>query len=778
MELFYIGKSQGVKMNKMHGLYTLISENVFKFFGLLMFMGLLMPQMNAKSVDLLAGKKTVMLGDSITQNGTYINFLTYHLNKVHPDKDFDIYGLGLSSETLSGLSEERHAGGRFPRPVLFERLDRLFKRIQPQVVISCYGINDGIYQPLDEERFNAFKKGVQKLIDKCKAEKVDHIFLVTPPIYDFTPKKKDDFNYDSVMTAYAKWLNTIDQPNVYVIDLHTKMRQHRDTHKKVLSRDKVHPGDEGHLLMATSILNHFNVEPTEQSTFEIKADKMYGYVADKNKLRSSNWMKHIGYTREREYKPRALGGVEIEAAKIQRKMDIQRGRLTSSIFPLKADLPETFADNAVFQQGMPYPIFGSVRAGAEIIVSFNGQTKTTKADDKGNWKVLLDPLTATKLKSVNEVPKGHKLTIVSKIDGKEETVEFKNIVIGEVWLCAGQSNMAGRIKTNKTRHYPENTLELAKYPGLRQLKGGQWEICSPETAPNFSKVTFFFSRRVYQGVLIPVGVITRAVGGSNIESWLNQKPYETGGNYVKLITPLIGYGLGGAIWYQGESNEKDKREYHPKLKSLITGWRKVWGQGDFPVHYVQLPGLRNSTKDNPAGGDGRAEIRRAYVETLAVKNTGLAVTIDIGTPGEHPPNKYDTGDRLARSVLNKVYEMKEVTACPLYKEHIVEGDKVRIKFTDVPKGLMVAKKEWFPLPTPTPDKKIDWLSIQDKSGEWFWADAKIDGSDLIVFSEKVKEPIAVRYAYTAQPLGHLLYNKDGMPVGPFSTCGYDAKVKK
>ena len=279
-----------------------------------------------------------------------------------------------------------------------------------------------------------------------------------------------------------------------------------------------------------------------------------------------------------------------------------------------------------------------------------------------------------------------------------------------------------------------------------------------------------------------MGVITTAVGGSNIESWLNQPPYSTGGNYQKLLEPHVGYGIRGAIWYQGESNEKDGRDYAPKLKSLITGWRKAWGQGDFPVHYVQLPGIRNSVRDNPAGGDGRAEIREAYTATLELPNTGMAVTLDIGTPGEHPPNKYDTGVRLARSVLKTVYGVKGVTACPLYQSHKVEGTAIRVSFSDdAVGGLVIAQKaralpDGFLPPKPVADGKLQWLSIQAQDGTWHWAEGKIEGAELIVSAKGVADPIAVRYAYTTQPTGPLLYNKDSMPVGPFTTCGYGERA--
>ncbi len=446
---------------------------------------------------------------------------------------------------------------------------------------------------------------------------------------------------------------------------------------------------------------------------------------------------------------------------------------------LQAQCDAPFRDNAILQQKMKLPVWGKSLPGAKVTVSFNGQIQTTTADDHGKWRMVLDPMDAVKLKSVNDSPTGKSMTIVCDKNGKKATKEIKNLVLGDVWLCAGQSNMAGSIRTNKTRHHPQDTVEKANYPALRQYRSGrdaEWIVCSTETVKDFKKVAFFFGRRLQSDALVPVGLVTAAVGGSKIETWLNQKPYETGKNYLKLLEPIVGYGLRGAIWYQGESNEKDRRRYEPKLKSLITGWRKAWGQGDFPVYYVQLPGIGVSTLDNPAGGDGRAEIRQAYVETLALKNTGLAVTIDVGAKGEHPPNKYDTGVRLARIALQETYGFSKIAACPLYKSHVIEGRSIRVSFSQSENGLMIAQKEGFSPPLPAPTARLQWLSIQAKDGTWHWADGKINGSDLIVSSERVLEPIAVRYAYTQHPCGKLLYNKDGQPVSPFSSIGYGPEL--
>ena len=460
-----------------------------------------------------------------------------------------------------------------------------------------------------------------------------------------------------------------------------------------------------------------------------------------------------------------------------------KGGATEPEPTLKAQLGQPFRDNAVLQQKIKLPIWGRSLPGAVVMVNFNGQSHTTTADDSGQWCLLLKPMDAVILESVHDNPAGKTMTITCTKDGQKAVTGINNLILGDVWFCAGQSNIAGSIRrAGLIKNYPPNSVNDANYPALRNYRADEdtWDVCSPETVVAFSRVAFFFARRVQKDALVPIGIITTAVGGSKIESWLNQAPYPTGNHYETLVQPHVGYGIRGMVWYQGESNEKDKRAYHPKLKSLIEGWREAWGQGEFPVHYVQLPGLKESTTENPAGGDGRAEIRQAYVETLALPNTGMAVTIDIGTPGEHPPNKYDTGIRLARSVLKDVYEMEGMTSSPLYKNHKIEGRSIRIAFTDdAESGLMIAKKgtelpEAYLPPTPTPDANLQWLSIQAQDGSWHWADAKIDGSELIVYAENVKTPIAVRYAYTAQPLGHLLYNMDGIPVGPFTTCGYDA----
>lgn len=277
----------------------------------------------AQNAEALAGKRVVFLGDSNTQAGGYVGFTAYYLDKLYPKANFDIIGLGLASETLSGLSEDGHAGGKFPRPCLFERLGRVLEKAKPEIVFACYGMNDGIYLPPDKERTAAFQKGVTKLIEQCKEAGVKHVYLITPPIYDFAPKG-DAFNYDAVLTEYAKWQAALKVPGVTVIDLHTAMRKAREARTEPFSKDKVHFGDDGHLLVARTVLEALGAKVPKDTVAEVKADPLFKLVDQKRALRSGAWMKHVGYTREATVKPQPLGTTEEDAAKLQEKIDALR----------------------------------------------------------------------------------------------------------------------------------------------------------------------------------------------------------------------------------------------------------------------------------------------------------------------------------------------------------------------------------------------------------------------------------------------------------------------
>lgn len=434
---------------------------------------------------------------------------------------------------------------------------------------------------------------------------------------------------------------------------------------------------------------------------------------------------------------------------------------------LSLELGLPLRDHAVLQRGIDLPIWGKASPGAAVRVVFDAQAKSTVADQDGRWRVELEPLKAVRLTSASDKPEGKTLTVSATHHGQTESIKLNDLVVGDVWLCAGQSNIAGKLKGSGTYQG-----EVADYPGLRHWTpsdAGGWVVCSPQLAGEFKKTAFYFGRDVYREALVPIGLVVTAVGGSNIESWLNQEPYETGKNYKSLVEPIVGMGIRGMVWYQGESNANKAEPYRPLLTALIGGWREAWGQGDFPFYYVQLPGYGEASNEPAGQRAGWPALRQGQLETLAVKNTGMAVTIDIGDKSVHPPNKVDTGKRLARLALYHVYGLKDqAPAGPLYREHRIEGSAVRVRF-DYATGLMLAEKQGLSEPTPTPDKALGCLSLQDKSGAWHPAQGRIENDELVITSDAVTEPVAARYAYLPRPAGPLLYNKDGLPASPFTT---------
>lgn len=433
------------------------------------------------------------------------------------------------------------------------------------------------------------------------------------------------------------------------------------------------------------------------------------------------------------------------------------------------ELALPFRDHMILQRGIDLPIWGTAPAGATVTVMFDSQVKHADADKDGQWRVMLDPLKATKLASANAKPNGKALTVTAKSGDLASAIQLNDLVVGDVWLCAGQSNMAGKLKGQGTYRG-----ELADYPGFRHFTPtdeGGWTLCTPdrEGAGEFKKTAFYFGRDVFKESLIPTALVVAAVGGSRIEPWLNQEPYETGKHYTTFIEPLVGIGIRGMVWYQGESNAgKYEEPYGPKLTALIKGWRNAWDQGDFPAYFVQLPGYgerKNEMRSKP----GWPALRQDQLETLALKNTGMAVTIDIGDKSVHPPNKVDTGKRLARAALYHTYGFKkQFPTGPLFESQKIDGATVRISFKYAD-GLMLAEKQGLAAPTPTPDKTLECLLLQDKAGAWHPAQGKIVDDELVITSKAVAEPIAARYAYFAHPAGPLLYNKDGLPASPFTT---------
>jgi sialate O-acetylesterase len=443
---------------------------------------------------------------------------------------------------------------------------------------------------------------------------------------------------------------------------------------------------------------------------------------------------------------------------------------TVALFALPAaaelKLPAIFSDHMVLQRDIAVPVWGTSQPGDTVTVTFAGQTKTAKAAKDGTWRVALDPLKAS--------TKPQALAVQSTIDNRKSTIQ--DVLVGEVWLCSGQSNMAmavGRAVNAKAES------AAAKLPLIRHIKvaraggggkgkkgkkgptaapkdiRGAWAVCSPQTAGGFSATAFFFGRELHKELKVPVGLINSSVGGTPIEQWTG--PDNAGGLYQSMIAPLVPYAIRGAIWYQGERNAKSNATaYAERLPGLIRGWRKVWGQGEFPFYYVQLPNFK-TPQSKPVEDDGWVLVQEAMLKTLAVPNTGMAVTIDVGDAKNiHPTNKQAVGKRLALWALGKTYE-KDIVCCgPIYKSAARKGSTIVITFDHVGGGL-VAK-----------GGALKGFAIAGADKKFIWADAKIDGETIVVSSPKIKTPAAVRYAWAPNPKCNL-YNKAGLPASPFRT---------
>ncbi len=497
-------------------------------------------------------------------------------------------------------------------------------------------------------------------------------------------------------------------------------------------------------------------------------------------------------------------------------------------------LPNVFGNHMVLQRGLELPVWGWAEPNEKVTVRFAGQEQQATADEDGNWSLKLNPLQENNKGQTLEVQGNNKLAL-------------KNVLVGDVWICSGQSNMEWSVRQALNS---KEEIATAKFPNIRLFNvpghttspyprnnaPGAWGVCSPQSVGGFSAVGYFFGRHLQQETKTPIGLIGTNWGGTRIEPWTppagfrnvselkdlsarvdqfdmttaagratwekyiddvqawTQKArqalasgkalpdlvaspgFRSAGDptaiYNAMVHPLAPFGVRGAIWYQGESNGSEGVSYFHKMKALINGWRTVWNQGDdFPLYFyfVQLANFRQPN-ENPAGGDGWAKLRDAQRQSLTIPNTGMAVIIDIGEANDiHPRNKQDVGTRLAKWALRDVYKQDVVVSGPLYKDIKVEGDKVRILFDHVGSGLMVGEKEGLAPTKEASGSELQRFAIAGKDKKWQWAEAKIDGDSVLVWSDKVASPVAVRYAWSTNPAGANLYNKEGLPASPFRT---------
>ena len=483
-------------------------------------------------------------------------------------------------------------------------------------------------------------------------------------------------------------------------------------------------------------------------------------------------------------------------------------------------LPAVFSDHMVLEQGIKIPVWGWADAGETVTVTLTNRIRKAAAvaDSNGRWEVRLDPLAAGG---------PHTMTVAGK-----NTITVSDILVGEVWVCSGQSNMQMSVRSSADA---EAEIAAARYPNIRLLTVARltadeprtdckaaWVACSPETVPNFSAAGYFFGRHLHKKLGVPIGLINASWGGTRAEAWTSgdtlkadadykvfyerdaqaiagytkakenwektkdeklakwqeaakkakdagkraprrpgppsppTSPHRPSVLYNGMIAPIVPYPIAGAIWYQGESNAGRAYQYRKLFPDMITDWRKHWGQGDFTFLFVQLANFM-ARKDQPVDS-AWAELREAQAMTLALAKTGQAVIIDIGDARDiHPKNKQDVGKRLALAARAIAYGESIVYSGPMYDSMKVEGGKIRLSFKHVGGGLVAEG-----------GGKLTGFAIAGADKKFVWADATIDGKNIVVASKNVAEPVAVRYAWADNPQCNL-YNKEELPASPFRT---------
>ena len=461
--------------------------------------------------------------------------------------------------------------------------------------------------------------------------------------------------------------------------------------------------------------------------------------------------------------------------------------LLSSLNILKAQpkLASLFTDNMVLQQQSAAPIWGWTIPGksVRITTSWDKKTTTTKADANGKWKAFL------------QTPKAGGPYEMTISDG--QPVSLKNVLIGEVWLCSGQSNMEMPMKgfkgqpiigsneailksTNKNiRVYtvPRGATATAQ----ENSKPSEWKEAAPEAISNFSATAYYFGKELYELLNIPIGLINVSYGGSPVESWMDaaslkdypeiklpattdsiKSPNRTPtALYNAMLHPVIGYGIKGIIWYQGESNYERPDQYETLFPAMVKQWRTQWNAPDLPFYftqiapynYAQLPPYYLGGKYNSAY---LRDAQRKAVEKIS--HSGMAVVLDAGEEANiHPTNKKVVGERLALLTLAKTYGLKGFGfESPSYDTLLISNGIAEVKFRNASNWLTSYGKE------------LSLFEIAGKDKIFYPAKAVIYRSSVMVSSPQVKEPVAVRYAFRDFTKAEL-YSTEGLPVSSFRT---------
>lgn len=435
-------------------------------------------------------------------------------------------------------------------------------------------------------------------------------------------------------------------------------------------------------------------------------------------------------------------------------------------------LPAVLGDNMVLQQHASAKLWGWCDPGEKIFVtpSWSHITDSVKGTRDGHW-VLEVPTPAA----------GGPYTI--EIRGSN-IITLKDVLIGEVWVCSGQSNMEmcetwglpdvkaelPTCSNNRIRffHVPRTTAKT-----VQDDCPGRWAACDSNELKTFSAVAYFFGKTLNKELDVPVGLIEASWGGTPAEVWTPEDlingdpalkaagaklvpaegwPYLPGYCYNGMIAPLTSFNIAGALWYQGESNVVTADTYGKLLTTMIGAWRQAWGR-TFPMYYVQIAPYTYGTKDHA----GVLREQQASVQDLG--GTGMVVISDLvnDTTDIHPKDKHDVGIRLANWALAETYHRSGLSyKNPSESGMEVKGDKVTLSFSDAPGGLMVKGKE------------VKTLEVAGEDQVFHPAEGKVAGNKMEVWSKEVKKPVAVRYQFSNAGIGNV-FSKEGLPLAPFRT---------
>ena len=458
----------------------------------------------------------------------------------------------------------------------------------------------------------------------------------------------------------------------------------------------------------------------------------------------------------------------------------------------EVSVPRCFTDNGVLQRGKPICVWGWADPNEEVTVSFNGTSATTVTSQKGNWKVELPAQEASF--------EGKSLVIEGR-----NTLSFSNILVGEVWICGGQSNMEmplnswGQDRLACTEDEINGDYSFIRFnrpnhvissEELNDITTPGWRVCKDGVQKDCTACGFHFAVRLNKELGVPVGLIDSNWGGSNINSWIPDEGWnqvaetveigkelistrsevkdwdKCGGMYNAMLAPWKGYNFRGAIWYQGCTNAGEHEFYYYKQKAMILEWRKVFKNGNFPFYWVQLAPFTAPKEDPNETGDW-PYLRHGQTMCMEVTNTGQAVIIDAGEINDiHPRNKWIVGNRLALWALANTYGKKVSECCsPMVSDVQFVNGKAIVSFEHVGSGLCTGKLDNRSF-TQTKDN-LARFAVAGTDGKYVWANAEIITSNKIVVSAEGIDVAAVRYAWQMFPEGCNLYSSEGLPATPF-----------